>query len=58
MKNVVFILWKKTKWNFWPTQYIDSILAYRLEMGIRRGEWGRKNCQSQVQQQQFETVIF
>ena len=21
MKNVSFLLWKKTKWTFWPTQY-------------------------------------
>ena len=22
MKNVSFILWNKSKWTFWPTQYI------------------------------------
>ena len=23
MKNVFFILWKKTMWTFWPTQHLN-----------------------------------
>ena len=34
MKDVSFILWKKTKWTFWPTQQLEYVFTGRVNEGL------------------------